>query len=118
MSTNHSKTHSSYEALPGRMGSAVTNVLLAPTGGVAWISQGRGPGPVDETESIVLTALARQDDPAEVDRGTDIGATSLRRVPGDRSTFRYLRGRTTNTVAFGGPAASPAVASARSASGR
>ena len=92
-----------YDAFPvGPMDEETTNVaqiLLRDDGAVAWI--GRDLGTPDNFS--VQTALPGQAQPAEVDRGTDVGPASLRRVVDSAETFSWLRGGVRKEAAFGGP---------------
>jgi hypothetical protein len=81
----------------------VTQILLRIDGAVAWIGYD-----LDTPDNYsVQTVLPGQAKPAEVDRGTDVGKTSLRRVAGDENTFTWLRAGTRKEAAFGGPTVTP-----------
>ena len=77
----------------------VTQILVRADGAIAWIGY-----LFDQPENYaVQTALLGQAQPAEVDRGTDVGKTSLRRVPGNDEAFSWTRGGVRKQAIFGGP---------------
>ena len=96
-----------YDAFPvGPQDEETTNVaqiLLQRDGAVAWI--GRDFGVPDNFS--VQTALLGQATPAEVDRGTDVGPTSLRRGVGPTPTFSWTRAGVRKEAAYGGPTVTP-----------
>jgi hypothetical protein len=101
------KRISQYDAFPvGPMDEETTSVaqiLLERSGAVAWI--GRDFGAPDDFS--VQTALLGQAQPAEVDRGTDVGPHSLRRGVGTTPTFSWTRAGVRKEAAFGGPTVTP-----------
>jgi hypothetical protein len=77
----------------------VSQILLRTDGAVAWIGD-----KLDSPDVFsVQTALPGQAKPAEVDRGSDVGKSSLQRVAGNDDTFSWLRGGQRKEAAFGGP---------------
>jgi hypothetical protein len=92
-----------YDAFPvGPEDEETTNVaqiLLQPDGAVAWI--GRDFGAPDNFS--VQTALLGQAQPAEVDRGPDVGPSSLRRGTRSTPTFSWTRAGVRKEAAYGGP---------------
>jgi hypothetical protein len=81
----------------------VSQILLRQDGAVAWIGYDKA----SPDNYSVQTLLSGQANPAEVDRGTDIGKNSLRRVGGNLAAFTWLRGGERKTAAFGGPTVTP-----------
>jgi hypothetical protein len=81
----------------------VTQILLRADGAVAWI------GYVSDSPDnySVQTALLGQKKPAEVDRGSDVGKTSLRRVVDNADAFSWVRGGVRKEAAYGGPTVTP-----------
>lgn len=84
--------------LPG-----IPQILLRDDGAVAWI------GRKTEGEDLfsVQTILPGQRNPAEVDRGSGIGAKSLRRSEQSRDVFSWTRDGVRKEAAFGGPTVTP-----------
>jgi hypothetical protein len=75
----------------------LTQILLRTDGAVAWI------GTEENTKRFsVQTALRTQASPAEVDNGTDIERSSLRRVAGDTNAFSWRRAGDVKSAPFGG----------------
>jgi hypothetical protein len=95
-----------YDAFPSapedEKDTSVAQILLERNGSVAWIGLD-----FDEKNYSVQTALAGQAQPAEVDRGTDVGPTSLRRGVGTTPTFSWTRGGVRKEAAYGGPTVTP-----------
>jgi hypothetical protein len=81
---------------------SVTQILLRRDGAVAWIGRS-----FDEKDYVVDTALPGQATPAEVDHGTDVGPTSLRRVVDNADAFSWTRAGVRKEAAFGGPTVMP-----------
>lgn len=88
-----------FDGFPGADTFSVTQFILQPNGAIAWIGED---GRSEPTQRSVQTALVGQDTPVEVERGTAIGQTSLRRVPGDPTRFSWLSGGARKSAAFGG----------------
>ena len=94
----------SFDAVPDADSTIVTQILLQPTGAIAWI------GALNGNEAIsysVQTALPGQKKPAEVDSGPRVSPKSLRRVPNDAGTFTWVNDGQRGTAAFGGPTVTP-----------
>jgi hypothetical protein len=94
----------SFDAVPGADSSTATQILLQPTGAIAWI------GALNGNEAVsysVQTALPGAAKPAEVDSGPHVGPKSLRRVPNDDAAFSWVNDGKRQTAAFGGPTVTP-----------
>jgi hypothetical protein len=77
----------------------VTQILLRADGAVAWIAYALG-SPDNYSVQTVLPAQAK---PAEVDRGEDVGKTSLRRVADNPDAFSWTRAGVRKEAVDGGP---------------
>jgi hypothetical protein len=77
----------------------LTQILLREDGAVAWIGREE-----NSKRYSVQTALRTQKNPAEVDRGRDVGPHSLRRGVDEAGGFSWTRGGERKTAPFGGPA--------------
>jgi hypothetical protein len=91
-----------YDAFPAapedERDTSVPQILLRRDGAAAWIGRS-----FDEKDYSVQTALPGQTTAAEVDRGTDVGPTSLRRVVDNADLFSWTRAGLRKEAAFGGP---------------
>ena len=88
-----------FDAFPGASSFSLLQFILQRNGALAWIGED---GRSDPAQLSVQTVLVSQSAPVEVDRGTAIGRTSLRRVPTDPAQFSWESGGVRKTAAFGG----------------
>jgi hypothetical protein len=98
-------SHDAYPAGPSEeISSGIPQILLRADGAVAWIASNDVSEPSNYS---VQTILPNQANPAEVDRGADVGPTSLRRSVQSDDVFSWLRGGVRKEAAFGGPTVTP-----------
>ena len=87
-----------YAAEPRAASSTATQILLRPTGAVAWIGEVTGNAAISYS---VETARAGEHRAVRVDSGPRVRPHSLRRSPGG---FSWANDGARRTAAFGGPA--------------
>ncbi|MEA2623504.1 MAG: hypothetical protein QOH61_2414 [Chloroflexota bacterium] len=97
--------HDAYPAGPSEETAAgIPQILLRTDGAVAWIATN---DTSDPSNYSVQTILPSQANPAEVDRGPDVGPTSLRRSVQSADVFSWERGGVRKEAAYGGPTVTP-----------